>query len=358
MKSLLLGSMGFAVSMVLGGCAANTESGIPAPVDEPAPSTEVGSKATATPTFDAKSDVALVGTYGEQTAFRVTIAGGDTSNEVFSAPVSHDGVLGAWRKEASLPSEQSVSLVHASAGVLAIGSSGKILRSIDGAEGISHWREMGAVEPSNGIGVASNGTSLLVLGGENVKGLHADATLATLNDGLPKDFTNAPALPNGLAYAGAVRLGAYTFVTGGTTSTGPTADVLVSRTKADGTLEGWKNIGALPMALSNHAVATYADDIYLIGGESDVLERNVLVARMNDAGELSAWSKVSQLPSALSGACVTTSGNHVMVLGGQDGTSRIRDVLMATIQADGSLSAWSPIGKLPTAQTHLGCSAR
>ncbi len=342
------------VSMFLGGCAAD-DAEIASPANNGG-TTEA--HAPATPDAKAKGEVALPGTYGEQAQFRITVAGGDDSSDVFSAPFSNDGKLGEWRREASLSAKGGVTLVHANEGYLAIGANGVVLRSIEDTAGIAHWREMGRLEAANGAGVASNGSSVLVLGGDSGKGPRTSTMTAVLDNGLPETFMETEALPTGVAFAGTTRLGAYTFVTGGTTANGATADVLVARAKETRGVETWKSSTALPKAISDHAVMTNLDSLYVLGGKSDVFEDAILGARMSDAGELGKWTEIGKLPSGRAGMCVATSGNRIVVIGGQAENGGIAEVLTTTIEADGSLAKWTMVGKLPNGIAHAGCGIR
>ncbi|MGD9642244.1 MAG: hypothetical protein AB7V08_05830 [Elusimicrobiales bacterium] len=171
---------------------------------------------------------------------RIYVTGGIARNAgpvalVYSAPLSADGSMGAWRYETSLPS------------------------SLFGHRSFAQ------------------GGKIYVLGGFTAGGLYGDAGLpptgvsrgvyaAAVNaDGTLGPWTAQPQLPASLAFYGMVATGKSVYVLGGFDG-GVTNAVYFSPIAADGALGAWQALHALPQNLVSLAAVSTQEYLYSIGG--------------------------------------------------------------------------------------------
>lgn len=110
------------------------------------------------------------------------------------------------------------------------------------------------------------------------------------------------------------------------------------------------------VARTGAAAVVHGDRVYLIGGQT--LEehgangssylRSVSSAQFQSDGSIGAWQELTPLPTPLGYASVVIHQDALYVIGGykdnNPGTSGVvSDILRASFQADGTLSAWSPV---------------
>src|SRR5207244_3375647 len=93
--------------------------------------------------------------------------------------------------------------------------------------------------------------------------------------------------------------------------------------------------------------STNTSYVYVIGGDigSGNKTNNVQYAQINASGTLGPWTNTTALPAARSGHAsvvyTNANGSHLYVIGGLVGSTFKNDVLIATINPDGSLGSWS-----------------
>ncbi|MBI4564246.1 MAG: hypothetical protein HY716_06095 [Planctomycetes bacterium] len=129
---------------------------------------------------------------------------------------------------------------------------------------------------------------------------------------------------------------------------GRTSEVLVAPLNADGSLGAWSNTTALPFVSVFHSSAAYNGFVYAIGGDDGPnWLADVVFAPINSDGSVGAWIATSSLPSPRSGQQSFAYNGFVYAVAGGAG-SPISEVLVAPIKADGSLGAWSATTSLPS----------
>jgi N-acetylneuraminic acid mutarotase len=113
----------------------------------------------------------------------------------------------------------------------------------------------------------------------------------------------------------------------------------------------WRAEPALPEARAYHAVATYDDQIYVLGGyrvdtakgQIDYYD-SVIRSSVGADGYLSAWSYEPAMNNARAGAAAAAVGDCLFLTGGSSSTSSsltyYDDVQSAHIRKDGRLSPW------------------
>lgn len=312
-SSSVLGFLGLVLAPVLVDCSVEAAE-IPGPAQEPGPE-------VADPRATVETEIAR----GERPAdgARLYVAGGESADgvlhaDVWSAAILADGSLGPWQAEASLPEARSG---HA------------LVRA----------------------GVTTNGTSLLVLGGEGTAGIRRDGFVASLSAGIPGAFAETMPIPGARARFGAAYVGPFVFAVGGEGESGATADVFVGRSGDAGAVARWDVATSLPKAVSEHAVVASGDHLFVLGGEGAA---DVHVSRIGDDGSLGAWRAAASLPSARGGHCVVTSGATIFAIGGTDAGGGVAEVLVTTLKLDGSIAPWRTVAKLPDGRARLGCAVR
>ncbi|MEA3307228.1 MAG: hypothetical protein U9Q34_05545, partial [Elusimicrobiota bacterium] len=143
------------------------------------------------------------------------------------------------------------------------------------------------------------------------------------------------------------------YVLGGTNIFGPRNVVYYASANGDGSLSSWQGTTPMPQKLMGHAAVVNSNRIYVIGGmiRSAGASANVYYADILEDKTLGPWKTANSLPTNLMGHKAITIGDKIYVLGGTinnrfystDGTPNANvssKVYMATVLADGSLSAW------------------
>ncbi len=172
------------------------------------------------------------------------------------------------------------------------------------------------------------------------------------------------------SYMAAVASNNRIYVLGGETNASPNGITTVE--KADilptGALDTWTTTGmqALPGGAGTHmhSIQVYNDVLYTVGGfegaktSSANLRSSVYYSKLNSDGTMNAWQATNNFSAA--GARATMGGNfstiwgaYIYVGGGCTAvnasgycTTIASDVVLASINADGSLSEWNTIGGL------------
>ncbi|HSH18370.1 MAG TPA: hypothetical protein VK978_03225 [Candidatus Saccharimonadales bacterium] len=165
------------------------------------------------------------------------------------------------------------------------------------------------------------------------------------------------------------------YLLGGRTnsSTGGVTTVEYADINPIGTLGTWTTTGmvALPSVRHSHSTLVYNDRLYIIGGNSaGVLQSSVQYIKLNSNGTL-AGSWVSTTPMTKprmspGGNFATIWGGYIYVAGGcsaitgtgdwcsVSGLSDARDIQIASINADGSVTKWTNITGVTHARMGYG----
>lgn len=179
-------------------------------------------------------------------------------------------------------------------------------------------------------------------------------------------------------YFGAAAYNNRMYLVGGKTAaaTGGITTVEVANINPTGTLSAWNTTGmvATPNIRRSHNIQIYNDRMYLIGGISNVAPQTtvqyikintdgtmggnwvtttaMLSARFSDGGTFSAiWGGFLYVAGGCS--AVTGTGNWCSVAG----LSTARDIQLASINADGSITNWDAINGLAGSRTGYGLVA-
>lgn len=128
----------------------------------------------------------------------------------------------------------------------------------------------------------------------------------------------------------------------------------------DGGLGTPFEVTSLPTARHSLGAAAYDGRIYVVGGNTGMGSLNsVLVADVNADGTLGAWTATTPLPTPmLTSMGVAVFSNRLYVVGGTGLSSQpMASVFFAPIQSDGTLGSWTTSTALPSARTSVSAVA-
>ena len=197
-----------------------------------------------------------------------------------------------------------------------------------------------------------------------------EGLISTAQDRLTRDriaagtvgtWTTTAALPAARHWTGALAHNGFAYLIGGFDPTfAAINEVLYAPINANGTLGTWTATTALPSARGLQTSVAYNGFVYSIGGSPDGSFGlvDVLVAPINANGTLGAWSATTSLPTQRSAHSTVVYNGYLYTFGGSpDAQVALSEVLYAPIQADGSVGAWSTTTALPTGRQGLSCVA-
>ncbi len=339
----------------------------------------------------------------------------DTTNELIKKGELTGGRFDNWLSTMPLPSTRWNSGTTAAGGyIYTIGG----MQGTSSRVSTVYWAKLNtstkaieATNPGNGacsswctntaydLPVATAGMSLVsyngylyVFGGETATGRTAAVYIAKLGvNGEPSLWhptdtnkanwlywyqdTNLTSARNNLTVA------AYNnrmYVVGGATdaSTGGINTVEVANINPIGTLGAWSTTGmvSLPSIRRSHNIQIYNDRMYLIGGISNVTVQSSVqyIKLLNDGTMAGNWVTTITMPlprfsdgggfSAIWGGYLYVAGGCTEVTGTGNwcsvtGQSKARDIELASINADGSITNWDVITGLTQSRTSYGLVA-
>src|ERR1700685_675655 len=114
----------------------------------------------------------------------------------------------------------------------------------------------------------------------------------------------------------------------------------------------WSKEQSLPQPSTYHAVATFKNSIYVLGGyrydaatQTVIYYNRVFRSNIGIDGHLSAWATEPSFANPRAGAAATEAGNCIYVAGGSSSSptslTYYDDVQYARVGIDGSLSPWT-----------------
>ncbi len=158
----------------------------------------------------------------------------------------------------------------------------------------------------------------------------------------------------------------------------PTTNALESPNPGDGVCVGWctESVYDLPVALKGLSLVTYNGYLYAIGGEdaSGTPQTSVYVSKLGANGEPQLWHptdtnknnwvywySAASLPQARSNFAAVATNNRLYIFGGLTTGSTVLatdTVQSASLNPNGTLSAWSASGMQPLSPARHGLSAQ
>ncbi|HSY42301.1 MAG TPA: hypothetical protein VK811_00215 [Candidatus Acidoferrum sp.] len=150
---------------------------------------------------------------------------------------------------------------------------------------------------------------------------------------------------NGFLY----QVGGYSYINGPSDG----INVFYTKVNTNGTIGNWQNTSYLPVAVYSHAAVAADGFIYVIAGyHADNIngiyaDSNVYSAKINLDGSLGSWKTNTCLPQSAVNLGAAVWNNKIYVTVGTDGENLFSNTFSATIQPDGTLSAWESQPSLP-----------
>lgn len=121
-------------------------------------------------------------------------------------------------------------------------------------------------------------------------------------------------------------------------------------------ISGWVTGTALPASLSTAQAIVTKNRVYILGGYVAGVGASsaVYTATVQADGSLNAWSTGTALPGVLCYSQVTIIKNRIYLFGGStDGNNSVTTVYTTTINSDGTLGAWTTGTALPAAISNV-----
>ena len=212
---------------------------------------------------------------------------------------------------------------------------------------IGGWYPVSSLpEARASLGVVTHGNWLYAIGGRNSAGKAVTSVWRgqSADDG-SVSWSNVQALPVPLYLHAATASDGYVYVIGGYDDVYYHREVWRAQVLADGSLTSWQRDRDYPYEITLHSAVAHGGRLYVMGGvalinNQPVALNKVLYANIGAGGTLGPWQEVTSLPRSLYRTAVAATGATLYVSGGYDGSAVRREVLAATINADGTLGAW------------------
>lgn len=170
--------------------------------------------------------------------------------------------------------------------------------------------------------------------------INSDGTLGASWTSAP----NQPLLNHGYR-SELVLYSGYVYLIGGRLT--PTK-VEYSKIQADGSLGVWQAASDMSADREEFGATTYKGRIYVTGSFHNSIATDVVeFATINVDGSLSAWQTTTALPAARGLNGLVAYDSYLFVIGGQVAGVQAEN-LRATIKDDGTLGAWQGIGSVAT----------
>jgi len=183
-------------------------------------------------------------------------------------------------------------------------------------------------------------------------------TRERITAGTVAPWTVTTAMPTERADVTAVAYNGFVYCIGGE---GAADEVIYAPMNGDGSLGAWTATTSLPNGRRFHASVTYNGFIYVIAGfdgDFNLAYDDVLVAPINADGALGSWTPTASLPSPRGFHAAAVYNGFVYVTGGwMTGQGANPDVLVAPVNADGTLGAWAATTELPGNRASHSCVA-
>jgi hypothetical protein len=124
---------------------------------------------------------------------------------------------------------------------------------------------------------------------------------------------------------------------------------------ANGTLESWTTLDAMPTPRGNHCAAALKGWLVVVGGNykpkgADAFKTvaDVHAAKIDADGKLGPWILAGKTPSPVASCTAASDGNDLYLVDGiYEGEAETSVVRRATLDADGTLGTWQSLGSLP-----------
>lgn len=175
-------------------------------------------------------------------------------------------------------------------------------------------------------------------------------------DGSISSWQSLVSLPGNRALGGAVVVGDKIYYAGGRLNDAVTEDeVYVADINPDGTIGGWRLAGLLPESLYGFGMVEYNNNLIIVGGYTGSVYRDKTYrASVNPDGTISAFVETSALPEAIYRSGVIRIGSTLISAGGLNDSSYLDKVYYTDINLDGTLDSWQQSANSLPQPVHAG----
>lgn len=151
--------------------------------------------------------------------------------------------------------------------------------------------------------------------------------------------------------------GPFLYALGGGTEAALFSAVDRAPIAADGSVGAWTSDTALPVAVGGMAGGLVGSVMVLAGGMTMAgTTDKSWTSVVREDGSLSAWTERGTIAHRRMHPGSFAKDDALYVMGGFDDASVWDDIVRATASPDGTLSAWTPAGKLPSPRSHFALS--
>ena len=216
-----------------------------------------------------------------------------------------------------------------------------------GGSGLSPWASTTSLpQPRSGNGaVSGNGYVYLIGGIDGSSTVQSTVYFARSNaNGTLGTWATTTPVPVPIRSIRPVFYNGYIYLTGGTSDGGNFfTTVYYAQVQANGTLGAWGTTTALPQAMISHTAFASNGYLYVVGGNvGPTCVTTVRYAPVNANGSIGAWTTTSALPQARCGivSAGAVNNGYLYVAAGFNNSDVTNRVYYARINANGSLQAW------------------
>ncbi len=293
------------------------------------------------------------------------------STEVDCATIRADGSVGPWNQTAPSSANGTLSARSGQGGAV---YNGKIY-VFGGANGSTYLNDVQVAPLVNGgtlgptwsgatsfttarqqsVSVAYN-RRIYVIGGNGAGGRLSDVQFIPVKDDgtFPNSWTTTTAFPTARSGHTAIAYNGFLYVIGGQSASAVLNDVQFAPISSNGTIGTWTATSSFTTARRAHTSVLYNGNLYIIGGLNSAGARlsDVQVASINNSnGTLGTWQTTTALPAGLSESAGVAYSGYLYMIGGIDNTGSPTGNLMAPINTNGTIGAWTATTS-PTTPTY------
>lgn len=301
------------------------------------------------------------------------VTSGGITNAVHYAPINTNGTIGAWTAASSNFTTARVnfgSAVYNGYLYVAGGTDGTNFfdtvqyTTIQASGNVGAWTTTTAMADARSeFNLVQNGNILYRIGGRNASTLTTAVQYAVINaDGTIGAWTATTPFPSTPAVTmtmAATAANGHIYIAGGRTGTSVAQDrVAYAPTAADGSIGTWQVTTSLPAARYGSQLAFANGYLYHLGGFNGTNVFNTThfsVINNGGGGFTNTWATTTSLGTARSLHGAVAHNGRIYVFGGiNSAATPLNTVEYATINANGTVGAWTATTNLPAARAYFG----
>ncbi len=236
-------------------------------------------------------------------------------------------------------------------------TSNVLAAAIRGDGSLGPWA---SVSPLTGFrnfhGAFAHDGFLYAAGGNNGIFDIATSEYARINaDGTLSAWTLTTSLPSARSALKVAAVGGYAFAVGGLSAA--QTSVVSAPILPGGGLGPWSATTSMTIGREHPGVGSYNGRLFVAGGFSGSTTPSV-ISGLPAAGQSQSWTtNATSLPAPRTYHRSVAYNGFLYAAGGVVGGAKVNDVLVAPINADGSVGVWSTAGTFTTARDAFGCVA-